>query len=305
MVRTFKINSFSNFQIYNTVLWTVVTCYTLHARTYLSYNWKFVPFDHLYPFCPPCPRPWNWDISFDGHGRPVLQGRQHECYYWHCTRRGSQGSKMRSVRALLITVGWDFAAAVLLTPGPLLVWITRLCWHFTCSEGPSLPLNWISLSRSLRHSLSLPCLMPSLSLPPYVIEGIFSFICWFSPPEYKLHGLYLFCLHLEFRHLKQFLSHHRYSINTCWALPWWRSGWESACQCRGHGFEPWSGKIPHAAERLGPWATIAEPARLEPVLRNGRGRDGERPAHHDEEWSPLATAGESPRTEAKTQHSHK
>ena len=23
---------------------------------------------------------------------------------------------------------------------------------------------------------------------------------------------------------------------------------ESACQCRGHGFEPWSGKIPHAAE---------------------------------------------------------
>ena len=39
-------------------------------------------------------------------------------------------------------------------------------------------------------------------------------------------------------------------------LPWWRSGWESACQCRGHGFEPWSGKIPHAVEQLGPWATI-------------------------------------------------
>ena len=33
-------------------------------------------------------------------------------------------------------------------------------------------------------------------------------------------------------------------------LPWWRSGWESACQCRGHGFEPWSGRIPHAAEQL-------------------------------------------------------
>ena len=27
----------------------------------------------------------------------------------------------------------------------------------------------------------------------------------------------------------------------------WRSGGESACRCRGHGFEPWSGKIPHAA----------------------------------------------------------
>ena len=35
-------------------------------------------------------------------------------------------------------------------------------------------------------------------------------------------------------------------------LPWWRSGWESACQCRGHRFEPWSGKIPHATEQLGP-----------------------------------------------------
>ena len=88
-------------------------------------------------------------------------------------------------------------------------------------------------------------------------------------------------------------------------LPWWCSGWESACRCRGHGFEPWSGKIPHAAEQLGPWATTAEPAHLEPVLRNGRGRDSERPVHHDEEWPPLAATGESPRTETKTQHSQK
>ena len=82
---------------------------------------------------------------------------------------------------------------------------------------------------------------------------------------------------------------------------WWRSGWESACQCRGHGFEPWSGKTPHAAERLGPWATITEPARLEPVLHNKRGRDRERPLHHNEEWPPLAATRESPRTETKTQ----
>ena len=87
--------------------------------------------------------------------------------------------------------------------------------------------------------------------------------------------------------------------------PWWRSGWESACRCRGHGFEPWSGRIPHAAEQLRPWATITEPARLEPVLHNKRGRYSERPAHRDEEWPPLATTRESPRTETKTQHSHK
>ena len=54
-------------------------------------------------------------------------------------------------------------------------------------------------------------------------------------------------------------------------LPWWLSGWESACKSRGHGFEPWSGKIPHAAEQLGPWATATEPARLEFVLCNKRG----------------------------------
>ena len=88
-------------------------------------------------------------------------------------------------------------------------------------------------------------------------------------------------------------------------LPWWRSGWESACRCRGHGFEPWSGKIPHAAEQLGPWAATTEPAHLELVLRNKRGRDSERLAHRDEEWPPLAATRESPCTETKTQHSQK
>ena len=41
-------------------------------------------------------------------------------------------------------------------------------------------------------------------------------------------------------------------------LPWWRSGWESACQCRGHGFNPWSTKIPHATEQLSPCTTTIE-----------------------------------------------
>ena len=62
---------------------------------------------------------------------------------------------------------------------------------------------------------------------------------------------------------------------------------------------------PVLAERLGPWVTIAEPAHLEPMLRNKRGHDSERPAHHDEEGPPLVATGESPRTEMKTQHSPK
>ena len=55
----------------------------------------------------------------------------------------------------------------------------------------------------------------------------------------------------------------------------------------------------------GPVSPTPELARLEPVLHNGRGHDGERPAHRDEEWPPLATTRESPRTETKTQHSQK
>ena len=33
-------------------------------------------------------------------------------------------------------------------------------------------------------------------------------------------------------------------------LPWWSSGEESALQGKEHGFDPWSGKIPHAMEQL-------------------------------------------------------
>ena len=36
-----------------------------------------------------------------------------------------------------------------------------------------------------------------------------------------------------------------------------------------------------------------------------RGRGNEGPAHRDEEWPPLAATRGSPRTETKTQHSHK
>ena len=119
----------------------------------------------------------------------------------------------------------------------------------------------------------------------------------------SLYHLLSFC-YLKYKHTESLpveSSNQEISLG----LPWWCSGWESACQCRGHGFEPWSGKIPHTAEQLGPWATTIEPASLEPLLRNKIGRDSERPAHRDEEWPALATTRESPRTETKTQHSPK
>ena len=38
----------------------------------------------------------------------------------------------------------------------------------------------------------------------------------------------------------------------------WSSGEESSCQCRGHRFDPWSRKIPHASKQLSPCATAVE-----------------------------------------------
>jgi len=42
-------------------------------------------------------------------------------------------------------------------------------------------------------------------------------------------------------------------------LPWWSSGKDSACEHRGHRFDPWSGKIPHAMEQPSVCATAPEP----------------------------------------------
>ena len=36
-----------------------------------------------------------------------------------------------------------------------------------------------------------------------------------------------------------------YLISTL-GFPFWHSGYEPACRCRGHGFDPWSGEFSHA-----------------------------------------------------------
>ena len=41
--------------------------------------------------------------------------------------------------------------------------------------------------------------------------------------------------------------------------PRWSSVSGSACQYRGHGFNPWSGKIPQAAGQLSPRTTTTDP----------------------------------------------
>ena len=69
-----------------------------------------------------------------------------------------------------------------------------------------------------------------------------------------------------------------------------------------------TGSSPGLGRSHMPWSDYArEPQLLSLRIwslcsANKRGRDSERPAHCDEEWPPLATTRESPRTETKTQH---
>ena len=77
-------------------------------------------------------------------------------------------------------------------------------------------------------------------------------------------------------------------------LPWWFSDWESTCQCRGHGFNPWSRKIPHDMQQLSPCATITEP-----VPWNKRSRHNEKLTHYNEGQPPTH------RNQRKPSHSNK
>mgnify|MGYP006996420596 CR=1 FL=1 len=59
-------------------------------------------------------------------------------------------------------------------------------------------------------------------------------------------------------------------------LPLWVSDKEFSCQCRRHGFNLWSEKIPRATEQVSPRATTTEPLSLEPVLHNKKSQHNEK-----------------------------
>ena len=68
-------------------------------------------------------------------------------------------------------------------------------------------------------------------------------------------------------------------------LPWRLGGKESACQCRRHGFHPWSGELPRASGHLSPCA-------LEPMLCSKRAVRSLCPTAREEPL--LAAAREKP-----------
>ena len=87
-------------------------------------------------------------------------------------------------------------------------------------------------------------------------------------------------------------------------LPWRLSGKESACQCRRHRFDPWSWKIPHVAEQLGPCAATIEPGALEPRLLSRRGHCSEKTSDHRREYPPACHNWRKASAAMKTQNSH-
>ena len=120
--------------------------------------------------------------------------------------------------------------------------------------------------------------------------------------------------------LKRYMHHHVHcsiiynSQDKCplMGLPWWRSGWESTCQCRGHGFKPWSRKIPHATEQLSPCTTTTEPTCCNYWSPHARAHapQQEKPPQWEARAlqlgvAPFAATRESPRAATKTQHSQK
>ena len=52
---------------------------------------------------------------------------------------------------------------------------------------------------------------------------------------------------------------------------------------QGHGFNPWSRKIPHDMKQLSLCASTTEPMCLELMLCNKKGHCSEKPVHHKEE----------------------
>ena len=95
-------------------------------------------------------------------------------------------------------------------------------------------------------------------------------------------------------------------------LFWWYSGKDATCQCRVHGFNPWSGKIPHAAGQLSPCATtikanmlqLLKPMHQEPLLCSRRSHCNEKPMHCVYS-SPHSPQLEKDHVTIMTQHSRK
>ena len=78
-----------------------------------------------------------------------------------------------------------------------------------------------------------------------------------------------------------------------WALVWEDPTCRRATKPVRHNC--WACALEPASHKY--WARVPQllrPVRLEPVLHSKRSRRNEKPAHHNEEWTPLSTTREEP-----------
>ena len=81
-------------------------------------------------------------------------------------------------------------------------------------------------------------------------------------------------------------------------LPWWLSGQESTCYHRRHGFDPWSGKIPHAVKQLSPCVKLLSPHATVTEPTHSRARTPqERPLQREAHEPQLQSASHFPNLE--------
>lgn len=163
----------------------------------------------------------------------------------------------------------------------------HLSLSFTCYAFPNPSISCFCQSKDL---FSFPA--PDLGLDLWIHRSCVS-NCTFPPADTgqttpKLAG-----------------TDHRWYGKSA-GLPWRCSSWGSACRCRGHGFDPRSGKTPHAAGQRSPHVAATTDActlgahactRGAPAMRSTGATAGEQPL--------LIRTRESPRQTTKIRHSQK
>ena len=117
-------------------------------------------------------------------------------------------------------------------------------------------------------------------------------------PEYSLEGLMVKLKLQCFGHLRQRADSLVKTLMLGRIESWRRRRRQMMrihLPCRGHGFNPWSQKIPHASVQLSLCTTTPE--------TNQRGQCNEKPVHAKKKKPLLSATRESPFAAVKIQHS--
>ena len=116
----------------------------------------------------------------------------------------------------------------------------------------------------------------------------------------QMIGICIWCwtiLPQNLRNTKTTFGNEPWRSRNTGGLSQWLGGKESTCQWRRRRFDPWSGRIPHAAEQLNPCPTTIEPVLLSPcsatgeaaAMRSPRTTTREKPA---QQWRPRTAKKE-------------